>query len=402
MSKIAFVFIVLLSHFGHSQSINFGDSTTLFVGEGTNFFFGGSTTLGGSLDNEGTLDSYDSINLGSNTSIGNITFSGVEDQAIFGTTLMVIDFVVDKDDTLFLNTNEIEVTGELRANNGIIKTQKEDDILVSGSSQTNGAGYVQGKLFGKSKGGPVTFPMGVNGAPNYVTISNLPDQTVVSVECKLPNSSTLIRDQDIIGISDDVEWIISSEDSVEIQLTIDYSGIDWTSLVGDTTINSDLYSPAIVLFSKDDSLYHALNGTIIDVDRGFLPPTEESITINESFWIGSSGRKLALAFIPLIKEPENFIPTAFSPGATIEDNKVFRAFYSGAIVTEISIAVYDSFNKLIFSANDGGDNLDLSQYTWDGTLKSGLEAPEGVYYYKIRIVSEAEVINKTGAVLLVK
>ncbi|MEO9485404.1 MAG: hypothetical protein ABJG47_18235 [Ekhidna sp.] len=382
-----------------AQTITFGDQTDLYLGDGTIFFFGGNTSLKGPVNNSGTIVSYSDLDFTTNRNVGNIKFNGVLDQELSGDTLDVGNFIVDKQGRLNLLTDQVIVSGGLETINGVVDAA-EEELLVSGSFPSGGDGYVDGKLLGISRGNPVTFPMGVNGAPNYMTISNLPSGSIVSVECKVPIQNELLPDEDMVGISDEVEWILKvSGDSVEAQVSVNFSGVDLQNLSNGEPIRSLAYEPAIVIFSKEDTLYHALSGAVTNADANFSSGT---INSTDNIWINDSGRRLGIALIPIIVEPTFFIPKAFAPKALQEDNRIFRAYFAGALVSSISIKVYDSFNKEVYSLNDSGSELDISQYGWNGVLSSGLDAPEGVYYYQVRIVAESQEYSKTGSVLLVK
>ncbi|WP_420575622.1 hypothetical protein [Ekhidna sp.] len=395
-----FTYLTLISVLASAQSITFGDQTSLYLGDGTIFFFGGNTSLNGTLTNTGTIVSYSDFDFVLNTDVGNIKFTGRADQNLKGDTLQVGDFIVDKQGKLTLLTDRVIVSGALETTNGVIDAEDEDDILVSGSSQGSGQGYVEGKLVGISQGTPVTFPMGVNGSPNYVTISNLPNNAVVSVECKIPDQTTLYPDEDMVGISDEVEWILKvSGDSVEAQISVNFSGVDLENFSNGEEIRAFEYEPAIVLFSKTDTLFHALSGTVRDAPSPF---TEGVITSEESIWITQEGRRMAIALIPIIVEPTFYVPNAFAPTGTIDDNRKFRPYFAGADISSFTFAVYDSFNKEVYSVNQSGSEIDISQYGWNGILNSGQEAPGGVYYYNVRIVAESEEYTQTGSVLLVK
>ncbi|MEQ9307006.1 MAG: hypothetical protein RJQ14_24040, partial [Marinoscillum sp.] len=143
-------YIVIITYFfvfvANAQSITFGDQTSLFLGDGTTFFFGGNTTMGGTLINTGTIVSYSNLDFVLNTDVGNVKFTGRLDQELRGDTLDVGDFIVDKEGKLTLLTDRVIVSGSLKTTNGVIDAEEEDDILVSGSSDDLGAGYVEGKL----------------------------------------------------------------------------------------------------------------------------------------------------------------------------------------------------------------------------------------------------------------
>ncbi len=392
--------LILLVAGASAQNITFGDQTGLYVGEETIFFFGGNTTLNGTLTNSGTIVSYGDLDFVLNTDVGNLKFTGREDQNLSGDTLDVGDFIVDKQGKLTLLTDRVIVSGALETTSGVIDAEEEEDLLVSGSSQAVGTGYVEGKLVGISQGNPVTFPMGVNGSPNYVTISNLDPGAIVTVECRIPDQNQLLPDDEMVGISDEVEWILKvSGDSTMAQVSVNFSGVDLNNFSNGEPIRANLYTPAIALFSKEDTLYHALSGTQNTAD-----PYSATGIINsdESILITSEGRRLGIALVPLVDIPRLYVPKAFAPNATIEDNRIFRPYFTGTQITSVSIAIYDSFNKQVFTASETGIDLDLSQYSWDGTLNSGLDAPEGVYYYNIRIVADSEQHSQVGSVLLAK
>ena len=400
MKKLTSVIPFILCLGVQAQSISFGDQTSLYIGENTIFFFGGNTSFDGSLTNDGDIVSYSDMDFVLNTEVGNIKFTGRDNQELNGDTLNAGNFVVDKQGTLTLLTDRVIVSGSLMTDNGVIDAEDEDDLLVSGSSEGAGEGYVEGKLVGISQGRPVTFPMGVNGSPNYVTINNLPDGAVVSVECRIPDPTTLLPDEDMVGISDEVEWILRvTGDSINANVSVNFSGVDLQNFSNGQEIRSNGYEPAIVLFSKEDTLYHALNGEVTSSDANF---TEGAITSDESIWITNEGRRMSIALIPIIVEPTFFVPNAFAPNGTIEDNRIFRPYFAGAQISTITFSVFDSFNKEVYSVSETGTELDLTQYGWNGILSSGQEAPDGVYYYNVRIVAESNQYTKTGSVLLVK
>ncbi|WP_424961668.1 hypothetical protein [Ekhidna sp.] len=400
MRSLLTLTLVTLAIWSNAQSITLGESTSVYIGDGTVFFFGGNTAFNGTVSNQGTIVSYSDMDFVLNTDIGNIKFTGRNDQNLNGDTLDVGDFIVDKQGKLTLLTDRVLVSGALETVNGVIDAEDEDDILVTGSSQGSGQGYVEGKLVGLSQGGPVTFPMGVNNAPNYVTISDLPVNTVLSVECKIPDQSTLYPNEDMVGISDEVEWILKvNGDSVNAQVSVNFSGVDLENFSNGQNIRSRAYEPAIVVFSKTDTLFHPLSGTVSNTDATF---SSGVITSDESIWITNEGRRMAIALIPIIVEPTFYIPNAFAPNGTITDNRSFRPYFAGAEISSFSFAVYDSFNQEVYSVSQSAGAVDITQFGWNGILPSGQEAPEGVYYYNVRILAESEEYTQTGSVLLLK
>ena len=401
-SYILFTIMILICLSGNSQTINFGSSTSMNIGSSASFFAGGNTTFNGTLNNQGTIVSYSNLDFVSNTDVGSVKFTGTGNQELRGDTLNVSDFVIDKQGTLILLTDRVVVSGSLMTDNGVIDAEDEDDLLVSGSSQGAGDGFVEGKLVGISQGQPVTFPMGVNGSTNYVTLSNLPTGAIVSVECRVADPSTLLPDENMVGIGDEVEWILSAAgDSINANVQVDFSGVDLETFSNGEPIRSNAYVPAIAVFSEEDTLYHVLNGQVASFNDD-LPNSEGVINGDESVWITNEGIRMGIALIPIIESPTFFVPNAFAPNGTIEDNRIFRPYFAGASISSILFTVYDSFNKEVYSINESGNDLELWPIGWNGILNSGQEAPDGVYYYNVRIIAESQEYTRTGSVLLVK
>jgi len=399
MKNIFYISFLVLASIVSAQTANFGDQATLYLGENTTFYFGGNTTLNGPINNSGTIVSSSDIDFVLNRVVGSLKFRGPNEQNLNGDTLEVVNFIVDKQGQLNLLTDRILVFGALETVNGVIDAE-EDDIIVSGSSDGSGQGYVEGKLVGISQGAPVTFPMGVNGAPNYVTIADLPNNTQASVEIQVPDVSSLIPNEDIVGISDEVEWILKVVgDSINTRLEINFSGVDLLDLPNSQNIRAFDYQPAIVIYSPNDTTYIPVEGTVSRADADF---TTGTITSDESIWITEEGKRIAIALVPVIVTPTFFVPNAFAPNGTIDENRIFRPYFAGATVSSYAFDVYDSFNQLVYTANQSGEELDITVFGWNGVLNSGQEAPEGVYYYNVRIVAESEEYTKTGSVFLVK
>ncbi len=407
MRIVIILLFLLIVGSSYAQTTNLGGNATLWLGDQASFYFGGNTTLNGVVTNRGEIISYSDLDFVANRNVGSLKFVGTGDQNLLGDTLDVANMVVDKagNSNVILLTDQVVVSGMLDVTNGVVQAEDELDLLVSGSSDGTGQGFVEGKLVGLSTGQPVTFPMGINGSTNYVTLSNTNPGTVFRVEIAQPDFTDARTDEEIQAISEEVEWIITSiGDGSDGQLTIDFSGVDLnTSNV--EAINADVYQPAIVALVEGDSLYRVLQSVddpSLDFRSTDAPPTSGTVTVRDLLTIGEQPVKLALAWIPVVDDIEFYVPNSFAPGGTEFVNRTFRPFFAGDVLTSISISVFNSLNQEVYNVSQSGDNLDLSLFGWDGTLPSGQEAQGGVFYYNIILTSTTDRFTRSGAVLLVK
>ena len=81
------------------------------------------------------------------------------------------------------------------------------------------------------------------------------------------------------------------------------------------------------------------------------------------------------------------------PAAVNEIDRVFRPFVAGTLVEEVNIIIYDALNQIVYQLNEPIDEVgeSIADYGWDGIIQeSGLEAPEGLYFYKIMVKADPE------------
>lgn len=390
-----------------SQTINLGGNATLWLGNQASFYFGGNTTLNGTVTNSGEIISFSDLDFVANRSVGSLRFVGTGDQNLLGDTLDVSNMVVDKtgNSNVILQTDRVVVSGTLDVTNGVVQAEDELDLLVSGSSDGNGQGFVEGKLVGLSTGQAVTFPMGINGSPNYLTLSGTTAGSVFRVEIADPDFTGVRTEPDIQAISEEVEWVITSiGNGSDGQLTVDFSGVNLNTQ-NIELINADVYQPAVLALVDGDSLYRVLisaEDPALNFRAADLPPTTGTITLETSIAISEQPIRLALGWIPVVDDIEFFVPNSFAPAGNELANQTFRPFLSGDIITTVSISVFNSLNQEVYSVSQSGDNLDLSLFGWDGTLPSGQQAQSGVFYYNVVLVSTTDRFTQSGAVLLVR
>ena len=401
---------------GNAQGFVMQDSSSIAIGDGSSLYLGVNASFDGVLDNGGEIESGGDLDFKSNTTVGNLKLVGDGNQSLFGDTLSVSDIVVEKPDNanVILETDRVIVSGMLDVTSGVVQTDKVDDIVVSGTSDPEGGGYVEGNMIGLTAGQPVTFPMGVNGFTNYLTISNTDPGVVIITDCRVPNPATLLPDEEMLAIPDEVEWLVRTvQDSAETDATIsiDFSGIDfdYENVSNGKSIRSNAYGPAIVMFDQTDSLYHVLEFPSPDSlsrdERSSI--TRGGISGSRTIRLSNRSTRIALAWVPIVDAARIYMPNAFAPGSTIAENRIFRPFFegNGESITRISFAVFNGLNVEVYSHESSGTDLDLSLIGWDGRTSSGQVAPTGIYYYRVSVEAGGQVYpdeeNRAGTVLLV-
>ncbi len=402
MRRLILVSISLLCIWASTaQSVTFGSSTSINIGESASVYLGGDAIFNGELNNSGTIISYSDLNFVDNSLVGSLRFVGIDDQNLIGDTLFIENIQVDKQGNLNIETPQALVSGTLDVQNGVIQSEEIDDLVVTGQSDNTGAGYVEGSLIGLSTGRPITFPMGVNGFPNYITFTAIDPDVVLLVECIEPDPATLLPAEEMVGIAGQVEWrVMAVDDSTDAQVTVDFSGLDFINFSNGEFINANLYEPAIVVFTESDTLFQALTSVTATPQNTASTRTSGRVESTETIRITTNPIRVAVAWLPLVDGPQFFVPNSFSPKGIYAENHLFRPFFSGGDVSSISMAVYNTYNELVYSYAQSGSELDLSLVGWDGRLNSGTDGEEGVYYYSIQLIADAQVFKKSGSVLL--
>lgn len=383
----------------------FNESTIFSLGSSAFFTSGGDTNFKGSLQNGGTIVARKNLNFFTNQNVGSLKLIGTGDQEITGDTLFITDMEVDKpgNSNVEVMTAQIFVSGNLNIVSGVVQTDDIDDLIVTGESREDGDGYVEGKLVGLSTGNPVSFPMGINGFKNYITFSNTKSGVRLIVECLVPDPETLLPNDEMVGIADEVEWQVRTvEDSTDATMTANFSGVDLVNFSNGAFINANQYAPALVTIQKGDTIYRVLSSSEANLDGSRNSESSGRVANTSIIKIDTAITRINVAWIPIAEDPEIYVPNVFSPNAIYEENKVFRPFYAGEL-TSVSIRVFNAYNDEVYSYSESGTDVDLTLIGWDGKLRGGQQAEEGVYYYSIQLITaDGEAIQETSSVLLVK
>jgi hypothetical protein len=399
---IGTILILLFYQVNSEAQSLFEASTVLSVQENAVVYFGGDATIEGEIRNSGHIVANADLGFRGNRAVGNLDFIGLEDQRITGDTINTNDFLVDKEGLLFLDSRQVIVNGVIDIENGIIKALEDADLLLEGTTFSDGNGYVEGKVVGESRGIPIIFPVGVSNFTNYITITDQSSGNFIEVACRIPESSSLIPNNEIVGIADELEWLVwSISGPTEASVDIAFNGVDLFNFSNGAEINSRAYSPAIVVFDSLTGQYQPLDRFSVEAfdeaDRSSGKIVSENLlTLSEQ------PIRLAIAWIPVLDGPTFYIPNAFAPNGTIEENRRFRVNFAGGAVTAIDFQVFDSFYKEVFKSVDSGSNLDLANYSWDGYLSNGSIAPGGIYYYQVNLKTDQGDFSQAGSVMLMK
>ncbi len=400
------------------QSFKLGGAASLSIGNNTTFFAGGDASFDGELINDGKAVFNSDVDFKKNQETGGIKFVGPGQQRMLGDSLTIASMEVDKSEKLLMETVWSEVVGALDIVNGVIETDSSSLFLVTGSPTPDRNGFVEGPFFGIVGQNKITFPVGINGFKNHLIVSNVEPETVLRVECIRPDPDMLQPTEDMIGVADEVMWVVRAVGSGRLSggrvdlsgksqgslanatISLDFSGVDFENMPNANTIRAEEYDPAIVQYTMADSSFSILpTSDMFDTDER----TYGVIESNRIVEVGAEPLMLGVAYIPVQLRPTFFVPTAFAPNGAYEDNHVFRPYFAGATVESLVFSVFDSFNAEVYRFSQTGGGIDLDMAAWDGTLNTGLEAPEGLYYYAVSLAADdGNQYQKSGTVLLVK
>lgn len=402
-----------------------------------NLTFGSNAIFNGDFTNTGGIIGFADaeLNFVNNRFLGDLSFMDRSDlQPISEVILLssadstfINNLILDTEGKVSLPSNIVLVQGSLTIENGVLNATNQESFLVEGSINVNpdnaASTFVEGKMLASTSSGETVFPMGINGLPNYIAIISETPDIVVKVECKKPDLDSLFTNDETLGLAKEVVWTIQTlSDSVEVEVAISYSGIDFTD--ASNFVNAREYDATVQKFGAQDSLFYALRSIETEVTNsvdlfGISVPESGSITTSDKLWVTTKPTVFAIGLSPVLTQPEVYLPNVFAPNGQFADNTIFRPFVGGTTIVSVDFAVFDSFNKKVYASSLSGEDIDLESIGWDGTLNSGLEAPEGVYYYSLSMeyTANAEVsvdyfngnggsqvqnFSKLGTVMLVK
>lgn len=392
------VFFLSLHSLAQPFTLQTGASMT--VEPGAIVYFSNEATLAGVLNNQGSFLLNKHIDFGSNTSAGSLKFVGSGEQVLRAETLKANDFALDKQGGLMLEANRLEISGTLELSQGLLFTRQASVVLTSGHiAGGSPQSYINGGLTQIAGTSPLFFPMGLNGHYNSLSLPDIGAGKRLNVQIAQPEAGKLIPGDSLLGLADEVAWIITNEGGGTLSsvVELDFEGIDLSALPNPQTIRAYRYGPVPAYLDSAGGKYRQLGiGLLEDTDSisyGWLTSARPLI-------IDDKPRHVSIGRMPLSAGPRFYVPNIFSPNAINEENRVFRPFLGGVQIDEIQMTVWDAFNKPMYSISQ--PNPELDQLGWDGKLDSGITASEGVYYFMILLKTKSGTFEKKGSFILLR
>ena len=399
-----------------TQGLMMGSSTSMTIGENSTVYFGTSASLSGTVENNGEIISSDSLDFQSNLETGAVRFVGTGEQSLAGDSLSIEQLSIENGGLLRLATPWAFIQDGLSLPTGSLLTDTDHRLLLDDEAVVSGDGVVLGPVLAVVGADPVLFPTGIGGAKNHITISSATPGTILRVSCELPDEALLIPAEDMIGIADEVQWSIATvgqqaaggrvdfdfnrQDVIDGGFaSVDFSGVDLQNFGQANTIRANDYEPALVYYSEADSAYRLLESSdVYDTDEISFGKIET----NSRLAFSSNPVLLSLAQVPVLSAPTFYVPTAFAPRGTYQENHIFRPYFTGGDVNTVSFSIWDSFNEEVHSFQRSDETIDLADASWNGRLPNDQEAPAGVYFFSVDISTSTGRYTKSGSVLLVK
>jgi len=379
MKKICLL-LAVLPVLTSAQDNTFGSSTTFFIGSQATFFTQGNTNFEGILVNNGQIVSEGGLASPNDLPVGDLEFVGDEGRTVSGTNLIIEDFIVNTGGNIILNASSITVQNNLNLTSGKVIADDPNDLFVLGNIVTSRQGYVEGYLGARKNNAEITFPMGIDDNLNFITFSGADSGNDLLVLIQKPNPIQLIPGEDIQGLADEVEWVVSTDASTaDVNVSVNFSGVDLENLPNGQSIRSEKYAPSLELFQEGDSAYQSLTISSLENLDNENFPTSGTIVTSDVVTLSQMVSSFVIGSTPIQLKPAFYVPNAFAPEGEFEENRQWRFYYTGAEITRYSLEIFDSFNTRVHSVGESGSDLDISTIGWDGILPSGQQAPEGIY-----------------------
>ena len=370
------------------------------VDEGARIFFSNEARFAGTLNSQGVLSLSKDADFGTNTVGGLLRFVGQNDQQLRATDLISARLELNKQGSLKLAASRLEITGSLHMKQGYLLTH-DTPVLVSGEGIKGGSpeSYIEGKVSQVAGGSSLYYPMGYNGYFNSFTLTETSKGDRVAVEVTQPEVDRLLPGDSLLGLSDEVEWVVTkeSEGPLSSSVEINFAGLDLTQLPNFQQIRAHRYSPVIATKTAGETKYTQLGiRSLEDTDSlsyGILSASKPLSLTQEPLFV-------SIGMMPVSAGPQFYVPNVFSPNARIEKNRVFRPFLAGYTIDEIHMTIWDGYNKEMYNVRETSPDIEV--YGWDGKLANGTFANEGIYYYVVTLSTPYGDFEQKGSFILIR
>ncbi len=390
--------MVLLSLQVASQTFYSSNGSTLFVSEQATMHVSGGTIVRGKLKNEGQLSFSGSVNFSSNDTIGNVRLSGENDYAVIGKNLICDQLEIDKTGRAILVTDSIIVREQLTLSNGVLALSGRLVIDAEKMGEGSSRAYVEGPMWVNTPDMyNLTFPVGLGNSYLPLTLHNVSEGRIM-ISAIEPEPDDMVPGDSLIGISDEAAWMVGYYGDKELnsRVSVFHRNMDLNDFPVTKVIRANKYIPTIAQLQSNYTFKTLLaaEGSSEKINIPGKLISEESIRLMNDVTM------LAVGVSPTTDKLHFYVPTVFTPNGSYEENRVFRPFLTGTYVFKSLITIYDAFNNLIYRQERKHE--DLANTGWSGMYNNGSEAPEGVYYYQVKVFSTSGTFEKTGTVLLVR
>jgi gliding motility-associated-like protein len=213
--------------------------------------------------------------------------------------------------------------------------------------------------------------------PAYVTAANSCYRITYTDQCDNPSPSSL--------------------DACPIQLTgglqaDNVINLNWSEYVGWT---SGVSSYTLEKYDEQGTL---LSSTDVGTATTYTDATEDLINQVYQYRIVATANEAGVTlsssnWLVVIKEPNIFYPTAFTPN---NDglNDTFNVY--GQYIAKFEMKIFNRWGEMMYATDDLGNN------GWDGTFRGNL-MPEGTYVFTAQITDLAQrTFDRSGSVLLLR
>jgi hypothetical protein len=396
------IFILATSFLATSlfgQGLFVPQESTLYVSPEAFLTAQSNAVFVGDFVNDGRFYSYGGVDFRSNEQVGYVSVKGNAEQLMMGETLQFSSLEIDKNGRLEVYASKAHIHDSLLLKSGILSVLNTDLVVTSGKVGNSGqSSFVEGLLqVVPSESGSLHFPVGV--AEVYQGISlEVGSQDTVKVEAMVPVSSEMIPGDSLIGVADQVVWIVSHAGlgDLNANITLDYNNVDFENFPVSRPIRANNYAPVVVAYVPKKESYRSLR---LGDGSSTLAPSGR-ISSQNSIHIKDSSVLIAVGVTPIADGLNFYLPTVFTPGGGQQVNRKFRPFLVGTEVEQMTLIVWDKYNREVFRQQV--QDVSLVHIGWDGDYPDHTHAPQGVYYYSVEVVTGIEVYEKTGSVLLVR
>ncbi len=382
----------------YAQALYVPEGSTVYVGNNASLYTGGNTLLQGHWANYGKVKFNASVNFMTNTKTGSIELGGNNDSYITGGQIEVDKIDINTSGSVTLNADSTTITQQLLLTSGNLRVDKRTKVLSNSIEGGSEQSFIEGNLhIQNNTWADLFFPIGTNGMYQPVTLHNVPEG-LASIEALIPDPKTLVPGDSLIGLADEMAWKVSffGKEKLKSKVTIQPTGIDLNDFPVSNPIRSNKYVPTIATLS-DNATFKSLEAGA-GSDETITAPTR--LVSSQNITLDNTSTLLAIGVAPITDHLQFYVPTVFTPNGSLPENKVFRAFLRGSMIFNAQLTIWDKFNSVVFSQSV--DNTKLENTGWHGRYSNGADAPEGIYYYSIRVHCMAGIFEKKGTVLLAR